>query len=273
MSKPIVPLLIIMLFISSGFIGVSSPTGKTNLVEESTITDGGLMDSAWPMFGHDVRHTGQSPYSTTSNPGTEKWRFDTYYPASGGPVIDEDGIIYIGSDRVHAVYPNGTLKWKTESRFRVASTPAIDENGVLYIGSIWGHPNYMYAIYKDNGSLKWKYKIDNHIFSSPAIGEDGSIYFGSEDDKIYALYPNGTLKWKYLTSVAVYSSPAIGLDGTVYCGSHDSYLYAFYPNNGTVKWKYDTGDPAESSSSPSIGADGTIYFGIAWQENEPIFWL
>ncbi len=39
-------------------------------VESSTVAMPiGPMDSAWSMFGHDVRHTGQSPYSTVDNPG------------------------------------------------------------------------------------------------------------------------------------------------------------------------------------------------------------
>ena len=215
------------------------------------------MDSPWPMYCHDVHHTGRSPYSTVNNTYDVKWMFSIYGPVWGGPVIDEEGNIYIGSDSIYAIYPNGTLKWRYNDFIRIASTPAIDENGILYVGAYWVGPQYMYAIYKDNGTLKWKFYVGQWIASSPAIGDDGSIYFGSEDDYIYALYPNGTLKWKYLTSIAVYSSPAIGPDGTVYCGSHDSYLYALYPDNGTLKWRYDTGNWIRVS--PCIGDDGTIY--------------
>ena len=216
------------------------------------------IDSPWPMYCHDVRHTGRSPYSTTDNLGAEKWRFDVLETCTGSPVVDNNGIIYIGAFDLFAVYPNGTLKWIFDADSGIiTSAPAIDENGILYVGSIWKHPNFMYAIYLSNGTLKWKYKVGQDIWSSPAIGYDGSIYFGSENDYIYALYPNGTLKWKYLTNIAVYSSPAIGNDGTIYCGSHDTFLYAFYPDNGTVKWKYKTGHWIRTS--PCIGDDGTIY--------------
>jgi len=57
--------------------------------------------------------------------------------------------------------------------------------------------------------------------------------------------------------MVVYSSPAIGLDGTIYCGCHDTYLYALYPNNGTLKWKFKTGDWIRVS--PCIADDGTVY--------------
>jgi len=221
-----------------------------------TQTTNGLMDSAWPMYCHDIRHTGRSLYSTENNPGIEKWRFATEGSAYGSPVIDDQGVIYIGAREIYAVYPNGTLKWEYDIPFHIESAAAIDENGILYVGTM---QNYFYAIYSNNGTLKWKFSVGNWIASSPAIGDDGTIYFGSEDDYIYALYPNGTLKWKYLTSVAVYSSPAIGDDGTVYCGSHDGNLYALYPNNGTLKWKYQTGGWV--ARGPCIADDGTIYFG------------
>jgi outer membrane protein assembly factor BamB len=232
----------------------------TNEKDMQSITmNDGPMDSPWPMYCHDTRHTGRSPYSTADNPGIEKWRFDTVEENWGSPAIDKDGVIYISASQLFAIYPNGTLKWKYNEWIKAKSAPAIDENGVLYIGNIWAMPNHLFAIYTSNGTLKWKYSVGDWIASSPAIGDDGSIYFGSEDDYIYALYPNGTLKWKYLTSVAVYSSPAIGDDGTVYCGSHDGNLYALYPNNGTLKWKYPTGGWV--GRGPSIADDGTIYFG------------
>ena len=62
-------------FINKGFAGTSS-----EIVEEP-------MDSPWPMFMHDVRHTGRSPYSTADNPYDEKW----YFTADG---------LFIGSTKI-----------------------------------------------------------------------------------------------------------------------------------------------------------------------------
>ena len=42
---------------------------------ESSLEPLDLMDSPWPMYCHDERHTGRSNYSTVGNPsGVEKWR-------------------------------------------------------------------------------------------------------------------------------------------------------------------------------------------------------
>jgi len=229
-----------------------------SLTENQIIPLDGLMDSPWPMYCYNARHTGHSPYNTTNNQGQEKWRFITEGWASDSPVIDDEGIIYIGSTSLYAVYPNGTLKWKYNTFYHIDSTPAIDENGVIYFGTVYGNP-YLFAIYTNNGTLKWKYFIGNSIFSSPVINDEGTIYFGDSNNNINALYPNGTLKWRYHADHVIYSSPAVGFDGTLYCGSHDGNLYALYPNNGTLKWIFTTGSWVHGS--PTIADDGTVYIG------------
>lgn len=251
-------------------IGVSEPGGESHRFPSTSfpfrmtagekITGGrlDLMDSPWPMYCHDVRHTGRSPYSTVNTTGVEIWRVGAGGPACGGPTIDKDGTIYIGSYSLIAFYPNGTLKWRFNTTFSIVCAPAIAEDGTIYFGTIYEDSNRFYALHP-NGTVKWTYPIPAaDFFSSPAIGPDGTIYVGTGDAKsIHALTPNGTLKWVFYTNHVVYSSPAIGDDGIVYCGSHDTYLYALYPDNGTVKWKYQTGNWIRVS--PCIGDDGTIF--------------
>jgi len=237
------------------FIDIESE--KVNISKEtSEPLNGPPMDSPWPMYCHDTRHTSRSPYSTADNLGVEKWRFDTIDEVTGSSVIDDQGVIYVAAHDLFAVYPNGTLKWRFETPFWMEMAPAIDENGVIYVGTVYAGDNYLYAIYTSNGSLKWLFNPGNLIASSPAIGDDGTIYFGCYNGNIYALYPNGTLKWVYTTGYIVLSSPAIGPDGTIYCGCHDYNLYALYPN-GTLKWKFPTGYYVRVS--PCVGDDGTIY--------------
>jgi len=225
------------------------------LVEPTEPLDSPPMDSSWPMYCHDVKHTGRSPYSTANNTGEEKWKFWTEIDGiPSGIVITDDGTIYFGgSYDLYAVHPNGTQKWRYKIIAPMLSCPAIDENGTIYVGTAYVNTN-LYAI-NPNGTLKWKFPAQ--IFSSPAIGNDGTIYFGDANNNINALYQNGTLRWRYKTNHVVYSSPAIGDDGTVYCGSHDNHLYALYPNNGTLKWKYKTGNWIRTA--PCIADDGTIY--------------
>jgi len=269
---------------------------KTVIEERSpTLVSDGPMDSAWPMFGHDARHTGRSPYSTAGNTGVEIWRFKTEGPVDGGPVIGDDGTIYFGdwAYYFYALYPDGTFKWKYRTNGGITSTPAIGDDGTVYIGS-WDHKLYAF---KPNGFLKWKFNAGSNIASSPTIAEDGTIYIGSSGKKLCAVNPNGTEKWHYDIVGSVFSSPAIGDDGTVYIGTHSGYfyalhangtlrwekslgtirgsptiaddgtvyiqagkLYALYPDNGTVKWVLDVGS---ACNSPSLDEDGAIYIGTS----------
>ena len=181
-----------------------------------------LADSPWPMFRHDLEHTGRSPYMGAQT-GTLQWKFKTGNWVRSSPVIAQDGTIYVGSydNYIYAIKPDGRLKWKFKTGRGVNSSPAIGKDGTIYVST---DEKNLYAI-KPNGKLKWRFEKIGVMHSSPAVGKDGTIYFGCEF-YIYAIKPNGRLKWGFETGDNVGSSPAIARDGTIYVGSGDGYLYA-----------------------------------------------
>ena len=235
-----------------------------------------LADTAWPMFHHDLNHTGLSHYYGPDTAAT-KWTFLTggrsiYSSATLG----SDGTIYIGTSgwhwytrsRLYAINPDGTEKWHwTPPLYSglglvdyIDSTPAIASDGTIYVGC-WNRR--LYALHP-NGTQKWEFydaspgkKCRGFVLTSPVIAPDGTIYIGNNNGKLYAINPDGSLKWSYQTGRSIQSSPAVGPDGTVYVGSYDKNLYAINPD-GTLKWKYFTGI---LKSSPAIAPDGTIYVG------------
>jgi outer membrane protein assembly factor BamB len=214
------------------------------------------------MFRHNLNHTGQSPYDTSSNPGKLRWSFKTKGRRVYSPIVDKDETIYVGSwdNNLYAINPDGTEKWNFTTGYYVKSAPAIDSDGTIYVGSF---DDNLYAINPD-GTEKWHFSTGDYIKSAPTIGSDGTIFFGSYDDKLYAINPDGTEKWSFVTGGDVMSSPAIGSDGTIYVGSSEptpsspARLYAINPD-GTEKWSFITDD--DIYSSPAIGSDGTIYIG------------
>ena len=264
MNKNTLSIGIIFLFIVSAISPIvisNNIKTSSDIVSEST-GDGGLMDSAWPMYFHDARHTCQSQYNSSINHGTEKWRYKTGGETS--PVIDEKGNIYFGvfTDGIYSLSSNGSFNWKTEIFGFCSASLAIDKNGVIYVPTTNSYPSYFYA-FDLNGSEIWKYQHEGeNAYSSPAIAEDGTIYFGDMSGWLYAINPNGTLKWKYKTDDYILSSPAIGSDGIIYCIStynSDGVLYAFYPN-GTLKWKKDD---VNRYTDVSIDDNGSIYY-VSW---------
>jgi PGF-pre-PGF domain-containing protein len=245
--------------LAAGTTNVTASYGAVSGSAAVTVTEqsGGLADSAWPMVGHDLRHTGQSPYTGPRDP-MQKWSYTTAGFLTIQPVIDQNGTIYVGSrDRsLHAVNPDGTLKWSYTAGHQIYTAAAIGSDGTVYFGC---RDTKIYAVNPD-GTLKWTFTTGGAVSSAPAIGSDGTIYAGSADTKIHALNPDGTEKWSYTAGGAVSSAPAIGHDGTIYAGSADMKIYALNPD-GTLKWSYTTAGAV--NTAPAIGSDGTIYAGSA----------
>ncbi len=231
--------------------------------------------SVWPMFRHDLRHTGRTPYTGPASPEL-RWTFQTDDGVACSPSLGADGTIYFGAgydfwsssadSNLYALNPDGTLKWKFKTLGGVFSSPAIDDDGTIYFGCL---DKLFYAV-EDSvtyGKMRWRDQQLYPIYSSPAIGEDGTIYVGGLDFRLRAMDPMGNLKWEYVTDWCIFSSPAIGSEGEIYVGSKDHYLYCFedsltYPK---VRWSHPFGtfyDGHLVDSSPAIGPDGTTYVGV-----------
>lgn len=242
----------------------------------------GPMNSPWPMFRHDARHTATSQYQDPIASGMP------WSSATGGglssPAIAADGTIYIGgaSGNLRAVNPDGTIKWSfAAGTGATRSTPAIADDGTVYIGGTNGR---VYAV-NPNGTQKWNsgnLTGTSEISGSPTIGADGTIYIGSRNGNLYAMNPDGTRKWFRSVGAVHMGSPCIGADGVVYIGGGFN-LSAVNPD-GTVKWVYPTGYTIQSS--PALSPDGTrVYVGscdaylhavntadgtMAWQTTVPL---
>lgn len=214
-----------------------------------------LADSPWPMFRHDLKHTGRSSY-TGSNKNYLQW----IYPVGSStstPAIGTDSTIYVGSydSNLYAINPNGTLKWKYKTGDIIESSPAIGTDGVIYVGS---NDNKVYAI-NPGGTLKWSYSTGGDVVSSPAVGTNSTVYVGSYDGNLYAITRDGALKKDTHLGNQIYSSPAVGNNEIIYIGSrNDRYFYSLDSNLGT-RWRLRLLDLIDSS--PAIGGDGTVYIG------------
>jgi len=220
----------------------------------------GPMNSPWPMYRRDMRHTGRSPYGKAGCTGVLRWKIKIGWLVDSSPVIDKNGIIYIGSDycKLYAIYPNGTIKWTVKLDHFVDTSPALAADGTIYVCT--EEHAKLYAIDPD-GNIKWCIKVGNGwILDSPLLDEDGIIYVGTtgigNKGVFVAVYPNGTIKWKINISTA---SPPAKYGDTIYVAGDDGYLYALYASNGTMKWKVRAGCWGLTSGA-SIDENGTIYF-------------
>ncbi len=151
----------------------------------------------WPMFHHDLTHTGYSTNTPTATSPTLLWNFTTNMVIWASPAV-VDGKVYVGSDGGVAYCLNasdGTAIWNYTLPVRNQGRPGA---------------------------------------SGPAIGSsmavsDGYVYFGSYDRNVYCLNANtGEKVWNYTTRNTVQSSPAV-VNGKVYVGLGTATFIALTP--------------------------------------------
>jgi outer membrane protein assembly factor BamB len=235
------------------YVRADGAVGGTSVQSEASANAPGTDD--WPMFHHDLQHTGHST-STAPNTNNTLWSYTADGNIADSSPAVVDGKVYIGSMNSMVYCLNaatGALIWNYTTDGAVASSPAVVE-GKVYFGS------YDYKVYCLNaatGAWIWDYTTGGIVYPSPAV-VDGKVYFGSNDDKVYCLNAaTGALVWNYTTGNAVFSSPAV-VDGKVYIGSSDSKVYCLNAANGAFVWNYKTANNV--GSSPAV-VDGRVYVG------------
>lgn len=244
-----------------------------------------LADSTWPMFMHDLRHTGRAAVNV-NGPSTNavgvKWKHKFQPRLKTSPTIGADGTIYLGAGfkPLCAVNPaNGAEKWCTTGGGDASiSSPTVGSDGTIYIGA---RDNKLWAV-RDNGAnptVLWTYKIplDGDVMSSPSLDPttgSNAVYMSCgclSAGIVHALNkntanPDGELIWKLQVGKSTRASaPAVETTpgtyyGTIYIGSTDGKLHALNPT-GSLKWTSNVGGVNTNNSSPSIANDGTIYIG------------
>jgi outer membrane protein assembly factor BamB len=182
--KAIVCFALMVLFLVSVFpmslsSGAADSNGVSGFSSEQPTPD------TWPMFHHDLTHSGNSN-STAPNTNQTLWKFNT-----GGAVDSPTvagGMVYVGSYD-HKIYAlnasNGNPLWNYTTGGAVASSPAV-AGGVVFVGSYDGN---VYALNASNGNLIWNYRTSDMVVSSPAAA-GGVVFVGSYDHVVYAFGPS-----------------------------------------------------------------------------------
>lgn len=231
-----------------------------------------LADTPWPMFQHDLQHTGRSPFAGPLTPHL-KWTYKAVNWIKSQPTIGADGTVYVatGFRPLCALDPaSGAEKWCTSGGGDAnSSSPAVSSDGTVYFGA---RDNKLWAVAPD-GTVKWQYKVpfDGDVVTSPALAPDGTIYMACRCERsalrpplvfglVHAFTPDGMLQWQQPIGTGLLnSSPAVAADGTIYLGTVEGTLHALAPNSA-ILWQRTVGTSLRNAS-PVIGAEGTIYIG------------
>ncbi|RLI83921.1 hypothetical protein DRP07_02770 [Archaeoglobales archaeon] len=225
--------------------------------------------SDWPMFQHDLGHTG---YTDEKVPDKLEliWSYETRGYVSSPAVAN--GKVFFGTyegkgyNLAGTIYAldeiTGRLIWtyKTGDYIPSSSVPAV-ANGKVFIGD--GDGNF-YALDENTGKLIWRYKTGHPLYSSPAVA-NGKVFISSNygepyaiGDKIYALEEDtGKLVWSYeiKSQDQIICSPAVA-NGKVFV-TLDNKIYCLSENTGGLIWMSKT-NSFSSQSSPAV-ANGKVF--------------
>jgi hypothetical protein len=254
LRKTVSGILFVLLLVSvfTGAFNVQSAKANASSRGETVQAAG---TDWWPMFHHDLSHTG---YSTSTGPTTNNtlWTYTTGAGVESSPAV-VGGLVYVGSWEVFYCLnaATGALVWSyyMEFDYLYSSSPAV-VGGFVYVGSYDG---VVYCLDAATGALVWGYLTGSWVWSSPAV-VGGFVYVGSDDGNVYCLNAaTGAFVWSYHTWSAVYSSPAV-VGGFVYVGSCDYNVYCLNATTGSLVWSYLTGN--DVYSSPAV-VNGVVYVG------------
>ena len=271
-GKRLLAISSICIMILSGFslLFISEESGRSIGSESREQKNRGYKDPIWPMEDGNYKRNGSSKFNFGNNPGKVKKVYSQSIIDSCDPVIDSEGIIYIGgrSNDFYAIYPNGTTKWRNTNGSSY-STPAYTDKGfVIFI--TYPHRS-LKCLFASNGTEKWN--ISGNFTGTPAIYEDGTIYvfshFGENiNGTLFSFDLDGHERWNMSFGLLRYSfkiSPTLNENGTIfilipyYTNSYICWSYLFSINpEGNILWKTNISD-MRYCVPPSIGPDGTIY--------------
>jgi len=231
--------------------------------------------SDWPMFRHNINHTGYTP-DLGPTVGSVIWTYETGDVIAMSSPSVVGGVVYIGSKDGNVYALNATTGakiWNYSTRDFIDSSPSV-VGGVVYIGagSHGSTSGNIYALNATTGAKIWNYSTGGGVPSSPSV-VGGVVYIGSLDKNIYAL--NATtetltreqrLIWKYSTTGAVDASPTV-VGGRVYVGEREpgNKLYCLNATTETLTdaqrslWNYTVTGRTDWCAPAFV--DGVIYIG------------
>jgi len=225
--------------------------------------------ASWPTFRHDHRNTGLSVLPVRYT-GDQPWTYPTGKGIFSTPVIDREGVIYVGSadHYFYSLGPDGALRWKFKTGEIIdsaAALPAHQPQGkpTVVVPSADGH---LYCLDTTSGEPLWTYDgnedlsehFNNWFEGNVALGPDGTLYAGNTNFNYYALTPEGDLKWIYRTGSNAWSAAGITPEGTIIWGSCDTFIHGV-SLQGKRRWRKRT--LGFVAASAAVSREGPVYIG------------
>jgi outer membrane protein assembly factor BamB len=249
----------------------------------------GLASGPWPVFQHDVQHTG---HGSAAGPTCANvlWTRKLSGRVLGAPVLGAASpgaqpILYVAAakDPICALAPDdGHVLWcDTDQLGKLpdVSSPAVGNGGLIYVGT---RDNDLWAIAipapdAHAASVAWRQKIctDGDVSTPPIVASDGVVFMGSNSlagGTLMAMCPGATRQVKWcvnpLGGTLRTVSPALSPAGDeLYVTYLGAFLLALDPQTGAERWRVQLQTRRNNlrfpNQSPVVDpATGRIYVGF-----------
>jgi outer membrane protein assembly factor BamB len=193
-----------------------------------------------------------------TDPGTERWRFETDDYLRSSPAV-AGGTIFVGvlGGGLHAVdATTGGRRWSFSSRHGVTATSApVVADGTVHVGT---RDRHLFAVDAASGTEEWRFETDDWATSTPAVAGD-TVYVGTRSGTLHAVDADrGTERWRFTSDRRKHSRPTVAGD-TVYYGG-DGILWALDATAGTERWRF-THETVAGNPTVAVATGETVYTG------------
>lgn len=148
----------------------------------------------WAASGRDAYDTHWSQGIGPRDPVIE-WVFEDRAGFVGGPVVSEDGSVYIASlaSVLYALDPQGKVSWRVDLPATPVGTPALSQSGDVYLTDTAGG----LARVSPQGEVRWHFLPEQAApaTTGPVVSPSGNIYY-TQGIRIQAVSSEGKALWQ-----------------------------------------------------------------------------
>lgn len=186
--------------------------------------------------------------------GERIWQTSLGAPASGAPVLLDDGRLLVSTTR-DSLYVVETERGRITDRHRlparVSAPPALrGETVVLPLQS--GH---VAALDATSLEERWRAHVGGPVLAAPVLTSDGTVYALARSGEAWSISSEGTPR--RLAALGAAATGALTVTANVVLvGLLDGRLVALSRRDGRELWSVDMGD---SVQTPPAVQDGSIY--------------
>jgi sugar lactone lactonase YvrE len=167
------------------------------------------------LWGNDRRDpagTLRTPYQLPAQAQpTLLWELEFEGGLAGGPAIDRDGMIYVGTRAgdLHALNPDGKVRWTVRLPAIPVGAPALNTIGQIVIADERGGA----TVLGPNGAQVWRYvqPETRPAIAGPVVDLSGNVYIIS-DGSLLSIDPTGSPRWRASLPLA-HTTPNLRIKG------------------------------------------------------------